>query len=1141
MKFTDTPAYSQVSEALERSEKKIKINGLWGAAERFFLSQMALQGRTFCLVAASEIQAESVYQELCFFFRLHGVQKEVLFFPPWDILPYEPSVPRPDLIARRLATLYQLAQEPRVCVVTSIEAVLQKVCTPAFLMEQSTLLAVGASFDKETLMVRLSNCGYEITGNVTQCGQAATRGGIVDFYSPASVLPVRVEFLGDTIESLRTFDPESQKSVAQLSSAEIIPGWEVLSDPRFYAAAFLDYLPPETLLVLDEPDAVMQKGKRFLERVEEGALFAVRHPLTEGGMLRTAAVEGGALLTVRHSQSRSDFPRADALYLPLSHLGDAGTDRTTIDLECLSLGSSLGAKRVTFDSCSISALGLCRPGCSISEVAGQMDILRRDHQITVVVRNETQLARFGRIFADYNLPWMSDPLESVTFPAPLFLQVGTLSEGFAFPSIQTLFLNEAALTGKGSGTSRGFGSTRKSRFEGGMPISFQEIAPSDYVVHLQHGIGRYLGLKQVPIRRNEMQRGVCADFFVIEYAGGDKVYVPLEALHLVQRYVGPDEHRPELDRLGGTRWARTKSRVSSAIREMMEPLLKLYAEREVVTGHAFMIPTSLAESFAAAFEYEETPDQRRSIEEVLADMEQSRPMDRLVCGDVGFGKTEVAMRAAFHAVMDHKQVALLAPTTLLAQQHYHTFVRRFAPFPVRVEVLSRFRSPREQKQSLADLKSGQVDILIGTHRLLQKDVQFHDLGLVVVDEEHRFGVRHKEWLKEIRKQVDVLTLTATPIPRTLQMALTHTRDLSVIETAPQDRLAIQTIMSPFDPAIIREAIFRELVRGGQVFFVHNRVQNIEQIGAYLAELVPEARIGIAHGQMREQMLEAVISKFIEKEYTLLLTTTIIESGIDIPTANTILINNADQFGLAELYQLRGRVGRAAEQGYAYLLVREDRILTEEAQMRLRAIQEFSALGSGFKVAARDLEIRGAGNLLGGEQSGQVAAVGFEMYVKMIEEMVKELKGKNVPVEIDPVLQMQAAAYIPDTYVPDASQRLSLYKRFSGCQTALEVEALLSEMDDRFGAYPEAVWHLAEILRFKQMAKAARVLKIVEKDDALLFVLDPSCAITDARLRTLMKQFKVRFTAEFSFEIDLRDHHWETVSEATRRCLEFIMG
>jgi transcription-repair coupling factor (superfamily II helicase) len=1131
MRFRDLPAYQQIPEAL--GSRKIKVNGLWGAAEPFLLSQIASDGHPFCLIAASATQAETIYQDLSFFFRLHGVKKELLFFPPWDVLPYESSTPRSDWIARRLHTLYQLAQEPRVCVVTSIEAVLQKVRAPAQMIEKSLLLTVGSTPGKETLMTQLDACGYEITGSVTQYGEASARGGIVDIYSPTLALPVRVEFLGDTIESLRTFDPESQKSVAAISSADIIPGREALSEPHFYDTPFLSYLPSETLLVLDEPDDVLQKGKRFLERA--------------------GPADGSALRSVIGGHHHA-VPRPDALYLPLSHLNDAGAERTTIDLECLSLGSSLGATRVTFDSCSIAALGLSRPGRPFSEVAGHLEILRRDHQIVVVVRNETQLARFGRLFADHQLPWITEPLavaapttlaappavamppESPTFPAPILLQMGALSEGFAFPSLKTIFCNEGIMTG---GT-RGSVASRPSRRGGGMPISFQEIRPSDYVVHLQHGIGRYVGLKQVPVRRNEMQRGICADFFVIEYAGGDKVYVPLDALQMVQRYVGPDGQRPEMDRLGGTRWAKTRARVGKAVREMMEPLLKLYAEREVVTGHSFIIPMSMAEAFAAAFEYEETPDQQRSIEEVIADMERTRPMDRLVCGDVGYGKTEVAMRAAFHAVMDHKQVALLAPTTLLAQQHYQTFVKRFAPFPVRVEVLSRFRSPREQKQTLADLKLGRVDILIGTHRLLQKDVQFQDLGLVVVDEEHRFGVRHKEWLKEIRKQVDVLTLTATPIPRTLQMALTQTRDLSVIETAPHDRLAIQTIMAPFDPVIIREAIFRELVRGGQVFFVHNRVQNIEQIGAYLAELVPEAKIGVAHGQMREQMLEEVISKFIGREYTLLLTTTIIESGIDIPTANTIFINNADQFGLAELYQLRGRVGRAAEQGYAYLLVREDRILTEEAQMRLRAIQEFSELGSGFKLAARDLEIRGAGNLLGGEQSGQVAAVGFEMYVKMIEEMVQEIRGKGVPVEIDPALQFQAAAYIPDIYVPDASQRLLLYKRFSGCQTDIEVEALLLEMDDRFGTVPEAVQQLAEIVRFKQMAKAARILKIVEKEDALLFVLSPSVAITDAHLRKLMAQFKMRFTAEFSFEIDLQNHHWETVRNMTRRCLEHLI-
>ncbi len=1122
--FSSDP-FQRALDALSARPSQIKVSGLWGAAEALFLSHVARAGHPFCLVAASEPAAERMRQDLLLFFRLLGVEREILFFPPWDTLPYEPTPPRADWIARRLSTLYQLAQDDHLPVVTSIDAFLQKVVPKSDFIEGSLLLSIGGALAPSALLMQLDRLGYARVDGVTRPGEVAVRGGIVDVFSPTMAHPARLEFFGDAIESLRAFDPQTQRSTTPLATLEIIPGRECLDSTRL--VPFCDYLSPETLLVIDEPDDVLQKGKRFCDRAEEGALFSTRHSEPHRDAREV-------------DPPRPGVPPPEALYLPLSHLDAAGAGRTTVDLELLSLRNAPNVARLSFDTCSLPALGFCRPDQPFSQVAERLNLLRRDHVILLVVRQEPHIGRIERLLGDHDLPyapWSGEDAAS-TFPAPVRLISGDLSEGFVLPQEKTLVLTEAAWTGKPARVRR-----PSPTAVGGLLTPSQEAAPGDPVVHMHHGIGRYVGLQSIPIRQQEWGKGVSADFYVIQYAGGDKVYVPMDSLHLVQRYVGPEGLAPALDRLGGTRWAKAKAQAARAISDMMAPLLKLYAERALVEGHAYLPEEAAMEEFAAAFEYEETPDQLRSIEETLADMRQGKPMDRLICGDVGFGKTEVAMRAAFCAVLDHKQVAVVAPTTLLAHQHHQTFTRRFAPFAARVDVISRFRTSGEQKKIVADARSGAIDVLIGTHRLLQKDVQFRDLGLVVIDEEHRFGVRHKEWLKEMRKQVDVLTLTATPIPRTLQMAISQTRDLSVIETAPADRLPIQTVLAPFDPRMIREAIFRELVRGGQVFFVHDRVHDIEALGNYLAALVPEARIGVAHGQMREQPLEEVILKFIEKEYTLLLTTTIIESGIDIPSANTILINNADRFGLAELYQLRGRVGRAGEQAYAYLLVKEERILTEESRRRLRAIQEFTELGSGFKVAARDLEIRGAGNLLGGEQSGQVAAVGFEMYLKMINEAVEEMRGKKPVAETEPSLQFQQPATLPEGYIPDAGQRLILYKRLSTCRTPQALSDLEAEMRDRFGALPDEAARLIQVMQIRQKAKAARVLKIVEKARTVSFVFDAASGLVAGDPLNMVGRYgkRIHFTSGFSFDLDLATSAWEECYLETCRCLDALLA
>jgi transcription-repair coupling factor (superfamily II helicase) len=634
--------------------------------------------------------------------------------------------------------------------------------------------------------------------------------------------------------------------------------------------------------------------------------------------------------------------------------------------------------------------------------------------------------------------------------------------------------------------------------------SYRELREEDFIVHIDYGVGLYKGLRHLRIE------GISNDYLLLEYLDGDKLFVPVDRLNLIQRYVGGDGKSTKLDKLGSNSWQRAKKRVKAAVSEMVKEILDLYAARQVFKGFSFSPPDQLYKEFEATFEYEETPDQIKAIEEVIKDMGNPKPMDRLICGDVGYGKTEVAIRAAYRTVMDGKQVAILVPTTVLAQQHHQTFSSRFKTYPVVIEMLSRFKNPREQKEILKRLREGKVDIVIGTHRLLQKDVVFRDLGLVVIDEEHRFGVSHKERLKQMRKLVDVITLTATPIPRTLQMATSGIRDLSLIQTPPENRLSIRSFVVRFDDGVIREAVLREFSRGGQVFFVHHRVQNIHAMANHLKRLIPEASLAVAHGQMREKELEKVMFQFVKGEYNLLLCTSIIESGLDIPTVNTILINHAEQFGLADLYQLRGRVGRGSHQAYAYLLIPGELTLSKNAMRRLRAIQELSELGSGFKLAMHDLEIRGAGNLLGPSQSGHIAAVGFELYTQLMEKAVRELKGEEVVEEITPEIHFHLPAFIPEFYVEDPAERLSLYRRLSFSHSDDEVERIREEMVDRFGRIPMEVDHLLEVIKVKILLTRLSIRKFEETPSQLVLTFDKATRVSPQRVVELVHRGKGKY-------------------------------
>jgi transcription-repair coupling factor (superfamily II helicase) len=1086
------PPMEPVLEALKKGGHPIVVTGLPGSSARaWIIAGLFLASRRPVLVVVpTSPHAEVFHQNLvCWLGWLGGISSDAVYFPELEVLSPEKPLLHPDLLRQRLQILYRLAQGTPLVMVTTEAALTQTVPDGKAMLSGSIRLVKESTLDREDFLSRCVKMGYRRVELVERTGEFGVRGGLVDLFSPALDEPIRMEWSGNRLESIRLFDPETQLSSGEIPEILILPIMEILDTPMI---PLTDYFKAKGVLVWDET-----------ERPDQRSIPQ------EMASLRSS---------VRHAPSEE---RPDPL--PVIFLESLDLDRHP--------SRDPHAVQIRYPLRTPESLGLGLPGTPLAKALTLLENLRQRSRIMVAAKSATQQQRLLDLFHEHDLPAMrfqEDFPDSQT--APFAIAVGNLSGGFCDDQNRLAVITDEDLFGKAP-QQRPLPKPKASRFL----TSLEDLKISDYIVHLQHGIGQYQGLRRLTIDGYE------SDFLVIRYLGGDTLYLPLDRLNLIQKYIGVEGHRPPLDRLGGWTWARTTKRVKKAAEAIARELLDLYAAREVSPGHAFSPDTSLTREFEAAFEFEETPDQLQAIQDVKRDMEQHRPMDRLICGDVGYGKTEVAMRAAFKAVMDNRQVAVLVPTTLLAQQHFQTFRQRFAPFPVRVEMLSRFRSPKEQKAVLSDLAQGKVDILIGTHRLLQKDVVFPNLALLVVDEEQRFGVAHKERLKQLRTTLDVLTLTATPIPRTLQMSLVGIRDLSVIETPPPDRLAIRTILTHFDPQIIRTAILKERARGGQVFFVHNRIEDIERIGGYLKELVPEARIAVAHGRMRERLLESVMLKFVRREYDLLLSTAIIESGLDIPTVNTILIHNAHRFGLSDLYQLRGRVGRSGLQAHAYFLVPSESGLTPEAQKRLVALQEFCELGAGFRIAARDLEIRGAGNLLGRQQSGHVAAVGFEYYLHLVEKAVGELRGKSPEEEIEPVLNLRVSAFIPEDYIPDVYQRLSLYKRLSDLKDEKDLSGLWAELIDRYGSPPQPVQYLWEVIEIKLLARILGIEKLSSVPDGISIAFHPKRGLSDQQIQQLLSAGNgLRFLSEFSLKLPLRDTAWPPTHTALKNCLQTLL-
>lgn len=1112
-----------LKQFIDEREGLFSVYGLKGSAPAFLISKLAAHtNRPFFIIAPEERKAELIFQEISFFL---GNQRPILYYPDWDIPPFGKISPPLEVMGQRWQVRHTLISSPSPFIgVTSLPALLWRVPPRNISRQMFLKITPGQEISQEELMNKLAGMGYSRQSIVTTLGEYSGRGQIIDIYSPAATLPYRLEFFGDLVESIRIFDPETQRSSQEEKEALILPIRETLLFPEFIAralnklpAAFtqrvagqeihekikqaipfpgienylplfypqvetiFDYLPPAAIVFLIEPPEIKERLVDFWETAQpswsknQEEIGDWLSP--EELIIPAAEFEESVSLVTRISLQSLEILEKDLLDSSLTLVTESNENLRSALLASKSEEGVLQAltNRIRQEAeKGVFSVFVCTHHRSAQQLAEMLG----SHGLKTLL--------FEKPFSSWSPPAGRDGQVTIT--------IGQLSHGFYFPQAALFIIAEADIFGEKR--------PRKKRLplrEEHALTTFSELKEGDYVVHTDHGIGVYRGLVKFSFGEEEQ------DFLLLEYQGGDRLYLPVYRLNLVHKYVGSGDGEPRLDKLGGTSWERAKKKVKKFLQEMAAELVQLYAARAVIKRPPFSPGGEYLREFEASFEFEETPDQLQAIEDVQADLDNEKPMDRLICGDVGFGKTEVALRAALRVMMDGKQVAVLVPTTVLAQQHYQTFSRRFAPYPLRIEMLSRFRSPTQQKEIIRDLAQGKIDLIIGTHRLLQRDVTFKDLGLLVIDEEHRFGVRHKERLKQMKANVDVLTLTATPIPRTLQMSLGGIRDLSVIQTPPDNRLSIRTYITEFDEDIIREAIRRELRRGGQIFFVHNRVQSIPAMEKFLRRLVPEARLGIAHGQMAERELEKVMLSFLKKEIDLLLTTTIIESGLDFPTANTIIINRADKLGLAQMYQLRGRVGRAKERAYAYLLIPGLDAISSEARKRLEALKEVTELGSGFKLAMHDLEIRGAGNILGDAQSGHIAAVGFDMYLQILEEAVRELKGEEVLVEVEPEIDLPLPAYIPADYLGDINLRLVFYRRLSTGKTEEEIAELAEELKDRFGPLPSVLENLLEIMNLKLLLKKGQIRRLSTEKGKIVLAFDTKSALDPQKLVEFVAQ------------------------------------
>ncbi|MFH1502245.1 MAG: transcription-repair coupling factor [Candidatus Eisenbacteria bacterium] len=1055
----ESPPFADVVSRLDRGGR-LWVGGLMGSSRTLLAAVLRRRyPHPWIIVGPTASDAEHIYDDLV---TLLG-PAEVQLFGEWETLPYERRSPLSTITESRLVTLSRLQAGESFVIVTTPKAVMQATLPRRVLREAIRVVRPGDGLDLTEFTRFLIDCGYQRVRMVEESGDFSVRGGIVDLLSFGYDDPLRFELKGDEVESIRQFDIYSQRSLRPIEEATVLPRREValVGEGSGEVRARLSASHPSDSEDRDRVLSSLDAGFYF-EGVEQ--YIPVIYPDAE--TLADHLPDASGLFLVREDEvwDRAEFLSLEAakvymakreevplcepesLLVPFEHLPRKLGRRSLVATGLVPSGRIEGLERVEIQTKLQESFG-----SDMDTLRARLSQLSRDGRVFVMCDNRGQASRLTELLG-----------EAATDVA---IELGSLEKGFSIPSARLVVYTDHDIFDR-------YRRRRRPKFRGGAPISsFEALEQGDYVVHVAHGIGRYVGVERV----NADDRQV--DCVVVEYADGGKLYVPADEIERLQKYVGKEGIRPRLNKLGSSAWSRTKERAKVAVEKLARDLLHLYAVRRARPGYAFGRDTVWQQELEASFIYDETEDQLRAAEEIKKDMESSRPMDRLVCGDVGFGKTEVAIRAAFKTVMEGKQAAILVPTTILAEQHLTTLRDRLADYPVEVDVLSRFRTSREQSDVLWRLREGKIDVVVGTHRLIQKDVKFKDLGLLVIDEEQQFGVLHKESIQKLRETVDVLTMTATPIPRTLHMSLMGARDMSIMNTPPRDRLPVRTEIAAFDDDLIVEAVMREIDRGGQVYFVHNRVQTIEGMAAYLRDLLPDIRVDIGHGQMPERQLEDVMLRFLDGEIDVLVCSMIIESGLDIPNVNTIIINRADRFGLAQLYQLRGRVGRSNHRAYAYLLIPPDRGITPIARRRLAAIQEFTDLSSGYKLAMRDLEIRGAGNILGSEQHGHMLAVGFNLYSRLLRDAVSRVKGQEVESEFEPSVEVKIDAYIPDSYVQDNDMKIDIYKRIRDTEHVDAVDELAQDLRDRFGRVPGQVEALLEVQAVRLVCRRAGVKRL----------------------------------------------------------------
>ena len=1054
--------FEQIKEKSKTNKGILQVSGCMESQKSHLMYGLSGIAPYRLILAEDERRAREIYEDYRFYDR------KVYSYPAKDLLFFQADIHGNLLIRQRMKVIKALLEEKELTVVTSIDGCMDFLESLEKIKEQLIHYESDSTVDTEQLKNQLVALGYERVGQVEMPGQFSVRGGIVDIYCLTEENPWRIELWGDEIDSIRSFDPESQRSLENLEEITIYPAVEHIGDKDMFS--FLDYFPEErTIIFLDEPNRLTEKGgaveeeyrQSRMHREEKGSRNLPENWLCSFEQLQKELNKRNCISVCALEPKQAGWKVREKFYLEVK---------------------SISAYNNSFELLVKDLHQYKKQGYRIALLSGSRT---RAERLAKDLQEEGLAAFYGQ---DY---------DREICPGEIMVVYGHAKKGFEYPLIKFAVMTESDIFGQEQKKKK-----KKKNYSGNRIQDFAELSIGDFVVHEKHGLGIYRGIEKVEVDR------IVKDYIKIEYRGGSNLYIPATQLDCLQKYSGADAAKaPKLNKLGTQEWNKTKSKVRGAVKNIAKELVELYAVRQEKEGYVCGPDTVWQREFEEMFPYEETEDQLSAIEDAKRDMESTRIMDRLICGDVGYGKTEVALRAAFKEVQESRQVAYLAPTTILAQQIYNTFVQRMKEFPVRVELLCRFRTPAQQKKAIEDLKKGQVDVIIGTHRILSKDVQFKNLGLLIIDEEQRFGVTHKEKIKQLKKDVDVLTLTATPIPRTLHMSLIGIRDMSVLEEPPMDRMPIQTYVMEYDEETVREAINRELRRGGQVYYVYNRVTDIADVALRIAKLVPDARVDFAHGQMSERELENVMYSFVNGDIDVLVSTTIIETGLDISNVNTMIIHDSDRYGLSQLYQLRGRIGRSNRTAYAFLMYRKNVMLKETAEKRLAAIREYTDLGSGFKIAMRDLELRGAGNLLGAQQHGHMNAVGYDLYCKMLNEAVKEAKGIHTMEDFETSVDLNVDAYIPDSYISNEFQKLDIYKRIAGIETQQDYDDMLEELLDRFGEPGKAVLNLLAIAKLKAIAHQGYVTEIKQTGKTVRFTLYEKARLNTEGFPALMQKYR----------------------------------